>query len=238
MISKFSLLIVFMFLVNFFPPVTCNKCYPRVSLNSTCATNEECLSGLYCEYFQKKCLTLPSLGNPCGNQVYCATMLGCSSVNTCQSLSIKGEDCMLGENGYNVCSFTLGCYLSETGSNKCNDLKVNVGDPCTSDNKCGGGLGCHYDNSGKNFCIKKKSPEGSCNNDDVCMYGYCDFTQLKCVYKKALGEVCKSGECQDNLSCISTKYLIFFTRMTCQNIPSTIGSTCNDKCAGNLVCKP
>ena len=238
MISKFTILIVSIFLLNFFSPATCNKCYPRVSLNSPCAINEDCLSGLYCEYYQKKCLAFPSQGSPCGNQVYCAATLGCSSANTCQSLSIKGQDCMLGETGYNVCSETLGCYFSEAVSNKCDDLKVNVGDPCTADNKCGGGLGCNFDNTGKNFCIQKKSAGGSCNNNDVCLNGYCDFTQLKCLYKKTLGEVCKSGECENNLSCLSTKYLLFFTRMTCQNIPTINGSTCDDKCAGNLVCKP
>ena len=214
-----------------------SKCYSQVSLNSPCSTNQDCLSGLYCEYNTKKCLAFPTLNSPCGNQVYCASNLGCSANNTCQLLATKGQVCMLGEFGYNICQNPLGCY-STTGDNQCNDLKGSLGAACTTENRCGGGLGCNFDNNGSTYCVTKRAAGGPCNNNDVCSNGYCDFTVLKCANKKAIGEVCKTGECQDGLSCVPTKYMLFLTRNTCQKIPSTVGAACNDICTAGLVCRP
>ena len=231
-----KLVIPILLFVFILPLYSSSKCYAKVGLNITCLTNDDCLSGLYCDYYLKKCLQYPHKGQACGNQVYCGSGLGCFSNNTCQTLSLKGEQCMLGEFGYNICSTGLGCYSTIT-INECDVLKTTIGVPCTTDNKCGGGLGCNFDNNGTTYCIQKKAASGSCNNNDVCLNGYCDFSQLKCANKKGIGEVCVIGQCQDGLSCVPTKYLIFLTRMTCQTIPNSVGAVCSDVCGNGLVCR-
>lgn len=223
-----KLILFFLFII----PILTNKCYNRGSSGSSCASDQECLSGLYCHYEQKKCTILPFKNEPCGNEVYCAKDLGCHANATCQPLAQVGEACMLSSFGYHLCADGLGCYDS-----KCQTLKTKIGDPCTSNNICGGGLGCHFDNNGSNYCVTKRSTGVSCNNNDVCLESLCDFSKLQCVSRKKSGEECKIGECVENYSCIPSSYYIFFTKNLCKTIPNSVGSVCSDTCTEKLFCK-
>jgi hypothetical protein len=215
---------------------TANTCKSRINDGLNCLSTDQCLTTSYCHSEKQICTPLPRIDQPCGDGVYCANNLGCSTeTGLCQNLPSAGGKCLLGERGPYLCSSGLVCY-----SGVCDALKNSINAPCSDfTNLCGTGLGCDFSGT-ESLCKISKTIRQPCaaNTPGACAAGlYCSVYTGKCESLLKEGSSCKdSVECRPGLTCIYQTTLYFFKTLKCSKIPSTVGSQCSDVCAGGLSC--
>jgi hypothetical protein len=205
-------------------------CLPVKKIGKFCSSDSECSSG-WC--FEEQCTNPPAKNKPCAPDHRCAKGLGCSAKldGICEPVAKANQPCQFSSTGKNYCDIGLLCY-----DGICQAAKPALS-ACSDDKKCGPNKRCKYNRWQKKYVCQLKKARGSfCWRNTECQDGYY-CKNLNCRPKKAVNDVCSSGQCAKHLDCLSNSSIFnqVYKPHMCQPIPGR-GQHCNLHCKEGYYC--
>jgi hypothetical protein len=180
-------------------------CVARVSAGSTCQSNDQCTSGLYCVPGTNGqiCSAGPD-GRPCSFEMPCPTGLFCGELDdVCHSPGSNGARCQNDQQ----CIASNYCVLGGISNTGCQP-RPGLGGACWTNVPCADGFYCDENSR----TCKANQPQGQmCNTDPPfginCADGlYCNYDPMMrmsiCIPRLDTGmtctsnDMCLSGACQ------------------------------------------
>jgi hypothetical protein len=211
-----------------------NTCKKFIEVGQACPGDGSCVDKAFCDSTTYKCVGLPVAGAKCGNGIFCAATLGCTSSDgsgVCRALPVAGQDCLWGQFGPRLCASGLRCY-SEGTKNVCRNPTTVTTKACSVDLLCPAGQGCFIGGTSSS-CVPSLGANAICagNTPGICKSGlYCKSKPMTCVNLGANGANCKldgSASCMSGLVCVPEWLGTVFR---CRTPPIKEGASCVDRC--------
>ena len=210
-------------------PPACDQMFTGTVANgASCYDTEECAAG-YCDFSANTCpgtcTAKKAAAASCDDDEECQAGLSCES-GTCAAPLALGASC--GGNVPGDCG--QGLYCNDSG--KCSNVKVALGDDCTSNTMCPDGAACIRSNFSvpTGLCTQVQPEGGTCNSGGFFFFPF----SLEC---KGI-QVCAGLQVDPSMDAVVTPG-------TC-TIPQSVGGPCfpnagtlgGNGCFIDLVCDP